>query len=75
MDDLFVIWLSNKLVRRLVNAEVLADCRARAAAVSFSIGFSGTSFYARHEEPAVADPSGAAGREVPAPAADATPKP
>jgi uncharacterized membrane protein YkvA (DUF1232 family) len=49
MDDLFVIWLSNKLVRRLVDARVLSECRDRAAAVSFSIGFSGRSFYARHE--------------------------
>jgi uncharacterized membrane protein YkvA (DUF1232 family) len=54
MDDLFVIWLSNKLVRRLVDAKVLAECRAKAAAVSFSIKFSGKSFYAQHADPATA---------------------
>jgi uncharacterized membrane protein YkvA (DUF1232 family) len=52
MDDLFVIWLSNKLVRRLVDARVLQECRDKAAAVSFSIRFSGRSFYARHVDPA-----------------------
>ncbi len=56
MDDLFVIWLSNKLVRRLVDAELLNECRERAAAVSFSIGFSGKSFYARHDDPTASQP-------------------
>ena len=51
MDDLFVIWLSMKLVRRLVDPQVLNECRERAAAVSFSIKFSGKSFYTRHPEP------------------------
>jgi uncharacterized membrane protein YkvA (DUF1232 family) len=54
MDDLFVIWLSNRLVRRLVNSKVLDECRERAAAVSFSIRFSGKSFHARHTDPATA---------------------
>jgi uncharacterized membrane protein YkvA (DUF1232 family) len=60
MDDLFVIWLSNRLVRRLVDAKVLNECRERAAAVSFSIRFSGKSFYARHAEPPTAPASSAA---------------
>jgi uncharacterized membrane protein YkvA (DUF1232 family) len=48
MDDLFVIWLSNKLVRRLVDPQILAECREKAAAVSFSIRFTGRSFHMRH---------------------------
>lgn len=51
MDDLFVIWLANKLVRRLVDPAVLAECRARAAAVSFSVRFSGKSFRTGNESP------------------------
>jgi uncharacterized membrane protein YkvA (DUF1232 family) len=57
MDDLFVIWLTNKLVRRLVDISLLNECRERAAAVSFSIGFSGKSFYARHDGPATLEPA------------------
>jgi uncharacterized membrane protein YkvA (DUF1232 family) len=60
MDDLFVIWLSNKLVRRLVDARVLQECRDKAAAVSFAVRFSGRTFYARHAEPTVAASSSAA---------------
>ncbi len=64
MDDLFVIWLSMKLVRSLVDPQVLAECRARAAAMSFSINSSGKSFYTRYSEPATAVDGGAA-RTVP----------
>jgi uncharacterized membrane protein YkvA (DUF1232 family) len=60
MDDLFVIWLSGKLVRRLVDPIVLSDCRARAAAVSFAIKFSGKSFYTWHAEPSTSDAGGSA---------------
>jgi uncharacterized membrane protein YkvA (DUF1232 family) len=49
MDDLFVIWLANKLVRRVVDPRILTECRARAATVSFSVRFSGKSFRTRHE--------------------------
>jgi uncharacterized membrane protein YkvA (DUF1232 family) len=58
MDDLFVIWLANKLVRRVVDPEILAECRAKAAAVAFSVRFSGKTFRTRHEEPA--EPAAAA---------------
>jgi uncharacterized membrane protein YkvA (DUF1232 family) len=54
MDDLFVIWLANKLVRRMIDPGVLAECRAKAAAVSFSVRFSGKSFRTRHENPEAA---------------------
>jgi uncharacterized membrane protein YkvA (DUF1232 family) len=79
MDDLCVIWLSNKLVRRLVDARVLNECRERAAAVSFSIGFSGKSFYARHERPAphssdAVAPAGAADSPAQAPETQITAK-
>ncbi len=47
MDDLFVIWISTKLVRRLVDPTIVAACRERSAAVSFSIKFSGRHFYPR----------------------------
>jgi uncharacterized membrane protein YkvA (DUF1232 family) len=47
MDDLFVIWISTKLLRRLVDPTIVAACRERAAAASFSIKFSGKSFYPR----------------------------
>lgn len=40
MDDLLVVWLSMKLVRRLVDPQTLHECRERASAVSFSIKFS-----------------------------------
>ncbi len=50
MDDVLVIWLSMKLARRLVSARVLAECSERAAAVSFSIRFSGRSFYVHHRD-------------------------
>lgn len=60
MDDLFVIWLANKLVRRLVDRQILAECRAKAAAVSFSVRFSGKSFRTRHEPPEAAAPAAAA---------------
>jgi uncharacterized membrane protein YkvA (DUF1232 family) len=63
MDDLLVIWLSNKLVRRLVDPKVLSECRAKAATASFSIRFSGRSFYAQqHPEPPVS-PSGDAAEQ------------
>jgi uncharacterized membrane protein YkvA (DUF1232 family) len=50
MDDLFVIWLSNKLVRRLVDPQVLQQSRERAAGVSFAVGFSGKAFYPKDDE-------------------------
>jgi hypothetical protein len=56
MDDLFVIWLSMKLVRRLVAPKLLEECRERAAAVSFAIRFSGRAFYARLPETALSAP-------------------
>lgn len=71
MDDLFVIWLSGKLVRRLVAPTVLSECRARAAAVSFSIKFSGKSFYTRHAEPLTSDAGGSAGAGAASPNAAA----
>jgi uncharacterized membrane protein YkvA (DUF1232 family) len=54
MDDLCVIWLAMKLVRKLVDPQILDECRERAAAVSFSIKFSGKSFYTRYRQPAAA---------------------
>lgn len=51
LDDVFVIWLSNKLVRRLVAAETLQQARDRAAAASFRVGFSRRSFYVRPAAP------------------------
>jgi len=35
MDDLFVIWVSNKFVRRAVNEMVIQDCQSRAAKACF----------------------------------------
>jgi uncharacterized membrane protein YkvA (DUF1232 family) len=58
IDDLLVIWLSMKLARRLVAPQILAECRERAAAVSFAIRFSGRAFYARHADTAVGAPDG-----------------
>lgn len=70
MDDLFVIWLSTKLMRRLVDPTVLNECRERAAAVSFAIKFSGKSFYTRHAEPVTTDASCSAEAGAAAPAAE-----
>jgi uncharacterized membrane protein YkvA (DUF1232 family) len=56
MDDLVVVWLSMKLARRLVAPQILAECRERAAAVSFAIRFSGRTFYARHADSGVGAP-------------------
>ena len=61
MDDLFVIWLANRLLRRLVDPKILAECRAKAASVSFSVRFSGKTFRTRHEPPEDAAPVAAAG--------------
>ncbi|HEY2807345.1 MAG TPA: DUF1232 domain-containing protein [Steroidobacteraceae bacterium] len=47
MDDLLVIWLSNKLVCKLVDPRVLQQSRDKASAVSFTIGFSGKAFYTK----------------------------
>jgi uncharacterized membrane protein YkvA (DUF1232 family) len=59
MDDVFVIWLSNKLVRRLVSPEVLEQANARAQAHSFAVRFTGRSFYAHHDASAAPPAEGA----------------
>lgn len=59
MDDLLVIWLSMKLVHRLVEPGLLNNCRARAAAVSFVIKFSGKSVYTHPTESATTATSAA----------------
>ncbi len=65
MDDVFLIWLSNKLVRRLVDAEVVREAQERAAAASFRLRFSGRSFYAR--QPPAGPGPGALGASASAP--------
>jgi uncharacterized membrane protein YkvA (DUF1232 family) len=75
LDDVFVIWLSNKLVRRLVDDQVLQQARERATAATFRVGFSGKSFYVRRPAPpqgpgpadaaSASDPERSAGLEPP----------
>jgi hypothetical protein len=66
MDDLFVIWLSNKLVRRLVDPQVLQQSRERAAGASFAVGFSGKAFYTKDlQEPNATAADSSAPAEAP----------